>query len=168
MKKILFICTGNTCRSPMAEGFFNEFVNKDKDLAGRFYALSAGIAAYDGLPASANAITALQEGWGIDISGHRARLISQDLMENSYLIFTMTGEQKEYLHFTHPEFKNKIFTLKEFVYDNIINKNKFEYDYNLNISDPFGKSIDEYKKCAVEIKEAVEKLISILKTGSFS
>ncbi|HHW30893.1 MAG TPA: low molecular weight protein arginine phosphatase [Clostridiaceae bacterium] len=168
MKKILFVCTGNTCRSPMAQEFFNDIVQKSHDLENSFSAISAGIAAFEGAPASTNAIKVLQEEWDIDLSKHGATLINRDIISDAYLVLTMSSEHKDYLLYKYPEFENKIFTLKEFVYDNIINKNKFEYDYNLNISDPFGKSIDEYKKCAVEIKEAVEKLISILKTSSFS
>ncbi|MFP6734833.1 MAG: hypothetical protein VB959_13445 [Rhodospirillales bacterium] len=63
MKKILFVCTGNICRSPMAEGFFRELMKERGD----FEALSAGLAAVDGQPPSAHAVTAMKE-LGLDIS----------------------------------------------------------------------------------------------------
>ena len=70
MKRVLFVCTGNTCRSPMAQGLMNHLSN-EKELA--VQATSAGLAA-DGEPIAENALAALQE-LGIDMSYHRSRCL---------------------------------------------------------------------------------------------
>jgi protein-tyrosine phosphatase len=167
MKKILFVCTGNTCRSAMAEGIFNNVVEKDLQLRDAFYAKSAGIAAYKGQGANPNAINALRQEWNIDISTHITKPISDELIADSDLILTMCQNHKSFILHLYPEIKNKIYTLKEFTANNIMNRNNLSYDYNINISDPYGKSLEEYKRCAAEIRDSIEKLILILKTSNF-
>jgi glycine hydroxymethyltransferase len=75
MKTILFVCTGNICRSPMAEGLFRQAVKGRND----FRVLSAGVGAVDGLPPSEFATRALKE-LGIDISKQRSRMLTAELV----------------------------------------------------------------------------------------
>lgn len=84
MKKVYFICTGNTCRSPMAAGLFRMYLQK-MDM--NFIPVeSAGLAAACGLPATDNAVTAAKE-LGTDISAHRSRALTQyDLTDNAYFV----------------------------------------------------------------------------------
>ena len=114
LKKILFICTGNTCRSAMAEGFFNIAIKENPLLSESFTSFSAGIMAMDGDNASNNAILALKEEWNIDISLHKAKAIRYEYIKKSYLILTMTKAHKDAVLQLFPEMKSKVYTLKEY------------------------------------------------------
>ncbi len=142
--KILLLCTGNTCRSPMAEGLFKELL-KEKELY--VQVVSAGLFALDGGMASPQAITAMGEK-GIDISKHRARQVTKDLVEESDLILSMTSEHKKRLLTIIPEAKKKVFTLKE-----------FGQGEPLDIKDPFGQPVEVYKESAKEIEGALKGVI---------
>src|SRR5205809_5862154 len=85
MKTVLFICTGNVCRSPMAEGIFRAAVRGRGD----FRVVSAGLGAMDGQAPSPYAVQAVKE-LGIDISGQRSRMLTSELVEEADLIFGMT------------------------------------------------------------------------------
>ena len=87
MKTILFVCTGNICRSPMAEGLFRQAFKGRGD----FEVYSAGVGAVDGLPPSEHAVRALKE-MGIDISHQRSRMLSGELVRRADYIFGMTRQ----------------------------------------------------------------------------
>lgn len=126
MGLILFVCTGNTCRSPMAEGIFNKAVS-DKGTA-TVFAESAGIFANPGQPASSNAVLALGE-IGIDIAAHRARRVDVPLLERAESVFVMTPEHGEILRDRFDKFAGKIKLLGR------------------GVPDPFGGGMEEYRRC---------------------
>jgi len=137
--QICFVCTGNTCRSPMAAALFNHF-NSD---ANRI-AVSAGIAAYDS-PISKNARTALTNR-GIasmqnnDFDNHRARRISEKIIAASSQVIAMTINHSLTLISMYPEYASKIFTMPQ------------------SISDPYGLSLQVYEKCLAEIESCLQIL----------
>ncbi|MEK4797639.1 low molecular weight protein arginine phosphatase [Thermoactinomyces sp. FSL K6-2592] len=109
MKRVLFVCTGNTCRSPMAEGLFRETARKRNIPV---EVKSAGIAAIDGVRPSMQAVEVLKEK-GINCN-HRSRLLNQQLVEWSDLILAMTEEHKQFIAQNFLQSREKIYTLKEY------------------------------------------------------
>ena len=136
---ILFVCTGNTCRSPMAAALFNKIAT-EKNLDVRIE--SAGIFAQDGENASNEAIVAMQK-YDIDLLGHHAQSVNTELLEKSDLILTMTAAHKMVLFEASPE---KVFTLCEFA--------GVDYD----IEDPYGGDVEEYEECAEALYEVLKKV----------
>ena len=174
MKKVLFVCTGNTCRSPMAMGIFN---NMASNITGSeqpgfgFTAISAGLSAWAGDPPSANAVLAMQKLFKIDITAHRARLLSHSDMEEAFLVLGMTMSHKQYILQQFPEACDKVFSLKEYAYGtaadiqtDIQNKDPGTISkQQLDIPDPYGGSLQHYIACAREIEQAVAALVEKLK-----
>lgn len=151
MKRILFVCTGNTCRSIMAEAIFKDCLKNENIRNESFTVWSAGIHAQAGEPASLYSRDVLRDKWGIDIKGHCARLLSGEDVKRADLILTMTASHKFTVVSLFPETRNKTFTLKEYV-EGICGENG---EKAVDISDPYGGGIQVYEACADEIKELV-------------
>lgn len=141
--KILFVCTGNTCRSPMAEGILRAMGN-EKNM--NVEVKSAGISVYDGERASKNTIEAMKK-IGIDISEHKASQLHKDLVEEADLILTMSYSHKDFILANYPSSRNKLFTLTECA-----------YGVEKDIEDPFGRSLPVYEKTRDEIYQAVMQI----------
>jgi len=149
MKNILFVCTGNTCRSSMAEAIANHLV-RQKGLAAEFSFVSAGTGAWEGCPASPNAIEAVKE-YGLDLSFHKAKKVNSSLIVKADLILTMTKGHKAQVAALFPASLDKLYTLYEY----LGYKGK-------DIEDPIGGDLAVYQACARELKEAIEKLLDKL------
>lgn len=151
MKKLLFVCTGNTCRSPMAEVIFNSLA-EEKGLDWR--AESAGVAAVGERPASQNAIQAVAE-IGLDLNMHRTRFLPAiDL--NDYSLFVGLTEE-------HAEILRSIGIPAEFVRVLYRAPNVDDiYDLRMDIVDPYGGDLNAYRKCRDDIVGAVKVLITTL------
>lgn len=147
-KKILFVCTGNTCRSPMAEHLLKEKLKKMniEDIEVE----SAGLSAFFPQKASKNAILVMNE-IGIDISSHVSRLINEEMIKESTLILTMERYHKEVITKMYPGVMDKVFTLKEYVLDD---------KKELDVVDPYGGDIEEYRRCRDELSFLLDKLLS--------
>src|SRR5207248_65287 len=149
MKIILFVCTGNVCRSPMAEGLFRHAVKGRGD----FRALSAGVGAIEGQPPSAYAVEALRE-LGIDISQQRSRMLSAELVNQADYIFGMTHGHVDAINLLYPQAAEKTFLLREF--DETLDV--FEKD----IPDPIGGSYEVYLDCRDQIEQGIASMLKFI------
>jgi glycine hydroxymethyltransferase len=125
MKTILFLCTGNVCRSPMAEGLFRHAVQG----RGEFRVLSAGLGAVDGQVPTHHSVQAMKE-IGIDISRQRSRALTSELVKQADLILGMTHSHTDTVALLYPQAAEKTFLLREF--DETLEP------YEKDISDPIG------------------------------
>lgn len=192
MKQILFVCTGNTCRSPMAEGLLRT-MTEQAGLEVRIR--SAGLAAVEGYPISAYSLQILRS------KGMKGELSSSpvtgEAVEWADLILTMTASHKRSLVRQFPHAVDKIHTLKEYTENDpgvleslkereslsadleirrslgqpisgsdrqrLAELERFAMEYDTDIDDPIGGSIEAYKCCADEIEECLAKLVARLR-----
>jgi len=143
-RKILFVCTGNTCRSPMAAALFNTRIGKNAN----WKAASAGIFAGKGIPASRNAVEAMRE-LQIDISDHKSKPVTADLLKSVDMIVTMTGSLKADIVRNYPDVAHKVFLIKSFGITKV----------PTDICDPFSGSLNDYRIIRDEIDQAITDLI---------
>ncbi|WP_258358848.1 low molecular weight protein arginine phosphatase [Moorella sulfitireducens (nom. illeg.)] len=170
MPGILFICTGNTCRSTMAAAIASRIKEErglDVDVT------SAGLAAREGEPATPEAVRALAA-MGIDLREHRARRVTGAMVEDADLILTMTRSHKEFLLHFYPAAGGKTFTLKEYAREDPQKPAERAQEVtgageaapviqaaDDDIPDPFGRPLEVYQATARElaglIRQALEK-----------
>jgi len=148
--RILFICTGNTCRSLMAEVLARKIFRRF-NLEGQVEVASAGLAAFPGSPASSEALSVLADE-GFDLSGHQAEQLTQEKVRAADLILTMTASQKRQLLEFFPAARGKTFVFKEFL-DPVSNKEK-----ETRFIELIGKVQEKKEKFRAEHGRIVNKL----------
>ena len=145
MPKILFVCTGNTCRSPMAEIIARDLLLPKKE---GFSVSSRGINVLVPSRASDNAVKAVRLNYSLDLSPHISKQLAEGDLEQADMVFVMTAAHKQYLDMVYAGYATKV---------RLIASNGND---SRNIDDPYGKDLFVYKQCAEEIKKSIEELIS--------
>ncbi len=152
IRKVLFVCTGNSCRSVIAEGFFNKLVEDKKPVR----AISAGTTAFPGIRPSENGVLVMRE-QGIDISRHLSQALTPELISNSDLIIAMTrGHERFILEIAkQPSFdKAKVHLLMNF-------SSRWDF-FGMDVEDPIGQPIWAYRQCFNMIKDPITRLVEAL------
>ncbi len=144
MKKLIFVCTGNTCRSPMAEGLLQNLLPVDSE----WEISSAGVYADDGWPVSEHSVDALREK-EIDIASSTSTALTPAMIAKADLLITMTDGHRQAILAAVPKSEGKVFLLKSF------GVSKCATD----IYDPVGEALDIYRRVRDEIDAALPDLI---------
>lgn len=148
--KILFICSGNTCRSPVAEAIFTKMIEEDPYLSERLFVDSAGINALAGSPATNEARLVMEER-GLSLEAHKSKPVSKEIAEKSDLILVMEKRTETWLFRRYRDARGKTFLLSEFVGE------------RGDVMDPYGKGIEAYRSTAKQIENYLNKLVNKLK-----
>ena len=156
-KTILFVCTGNSCRSAMAEGIFRKMLKERTEDDSKFNIISAGISALPDMSPTYEAISAASE-QSVDISQHKTLQLQEDLVKKADLILVMSHIHEDYIMRKFPFAQNKTFLLKKFTLNNKSESNQNK-ERNYEIIDPIGRKIDFYRVVARELKENLEKIL---------
>tara|TARA_R110002049_G_scaffold2750_2_gene21794 strand:- start:679632 stop:680771 length:1140 start_codon:yes stop_codon:yes gene_type:complete len=143
---IVLVCTGNTCRSPMAETLLRELLRQKLDCEDAVRVLSAGVAAGHGSGAAPQAIEVMG-GKGLDLTGHSSRPFDESVVQVADLVLTMTRGHRDAILAGFPDLHDRVFTLRRDGGD---------------ISDPVGMSVEVYESCAQQIESELTKWLDAL------
>ncbi|MGH8529120.1 MAG: low molecular weight protein-tyrosine-phosphatase [Nevskiales bacterium] len=145
IRNILVVCTGNICRSPMAEGLLRSVYGKRVD----FSVSSAGVAALVGESPAEEAVTAMRS-HGIDISACRARQCDGKLLTQADLVLVMEEMQRKWIHYQHPQTRGKVFLMGHWRKGEVV-------------PDPYGQPHERFEQVLLQLDQHVKDWLQVLK-----
>jgi len=152
IKSVLFVCTGNSCRSVMAETLLKKYL---KDMGKSHIAVhSAGVASFEGLPPTLETVEVLKNE-GIDVSGSRSKKMTLDLLNSSDVILAMEEFHVDEIARVAPWVTKKTHLLKEYGLNG-------KRSQNSGVHDPIGRPRKDYDACFQAIKKEVKRIAEIL------
>jgi len=153
VQRVLLVCSGNTCRSPMAAALLREYWKREQP-GWELTVDSAGTGAFPGLPATSHAVAAMQER-GIDLTGHRSQPVLT--LDGYDLVLTMTRAHRDALRSRFPEAAGRVFTLGEYA------------GGDADLPDPFGGSLEQYRRTAAALEALMPSVVARIRTeGSYA
>ncbi len=150
----MLVCTGNTCRSAMAEALMDDAIDRSSTLEGKIRVDSAGTFACEGQSATIKAQQVMEE-LGFDLDKHKAKQVSAELIEWADIILTMEAVHIEQLEAMFPEAPEIIHTMIGYA----AGVNGFPGSDGYDMEDPYGQPVEEYRTCARQLQEYVDKIV---------
>jgi len=153
IKTVLFVCTGNSCRSVMAEGLLKKYL---EDLGKDIAVMSAGTGTLDGMPPTIPTIEVMKAE-GIDVSAFRSKILTEKLIKAADLILVMEAMHKEEVLRRVPSASSKTYLLREFG-----RSGKAERPKDPEIPDPIGQPVEYYRNSLYLIKDELQRITRII------
>ncbi|MDF1617109.1 low molecular weight protein arginine phosphatase [Petrocella sp. FN5] len=145
MKDLMFVCTGNTCRSPIAEGLAKKIMGNNKAII-----CSRGISVNLEEPANMNAVKAMEKKH-ISLKNHKSKRFDPKEVTENMLILTMTTRHETYLKYHYPMLEDKVYALLPYI------------QMTGDVKDPYGLGQEVYDQCADQLETAISKLMDQLR-----
>jgi protein-tyrosine-phosphatase len=153
---VLFVCTANQCRSPMAEALLRSLVVQRGE-ADCWIVQSVGTWAEPGRPATQLSQTVMQRR-GIDLANHRSRAIDAEVLAVASIVLVMTRHHQEAILAEFPEARRKVYMLSQLI------------DRSFDVEDPYGGSLEDYEACAADLQniltDGYDRLVELIEAGA--
>lgn len=149
-KRVLFVCTGNTCRSPMAEGFFKKMTENRDDVVSLG---SAGVAAFDGDTISPETADELKRR-NASLSDFRSRSVTEDMLSEATHVFAMTGSHLHMLTSAFPDYADKCYLVCDFL--------EINGQAGRDVPDPIGMGPKAYQQVGQVFEHAIPSILAFM------
>ena len=160
MIRVLLVCTGNTCRSPMAEELLDDAIGRSTMLAGKVKCKSAGTFACEGAEATDEAKQVMEE-YGLNLEKHRATQFDLEMAEKYDILLAMSSIVYEQMETLAPDYVDKMHTLLG--YAECLDGERTEEKFT--VLDPFDEELDEYRACAKQLNDTAQKMVKRLEAA---